>query len=109
MAKATKTANPPQGESKGARKGASKPAAKAGGKSQTIEGEAEEVSKKKKRVSPQQYFQQVIDEGRKVTWTTWRETYISTGMVLVMVVIMAAFFFIVDLILRFGVKSILSL
>ena len=70
---------------------------------------AKPIAKKKKRVTPLQYFQQVVDEGRKVTWTTWRETYISTGMVLVMVFIMAAFFFLVDMVLRFGVKAILSL
>ena len=104
MAKTTKTAG-----AAGAGKGGGKSGAKADGKAQTIEGAAEEVAKKKKRVTPLQYFQQVVDEGRKVTWTTWRETYISTGMVLVMVFIMAAFFFLVDMVLRFGVKAILSL
>jgi preprotein translocase subunit SecE len=105
MAKTSKTA----AAGAGAGKGGGKSGAKSDGKPQTIEGAAEEVPKKKKSVTPLQYFRQVMDEGRKVTWTTWRETYISTGMVLVMVFIMAAFFFLVDMVLRFGVKAILSL
>lgn len=104
MAKTTKTAAAGPGGTKGGPKSGAKP----DGKAQTIEGAAEDVAKKK-RVTPLQYFRQVVDEGRKVTWTSWRETYISTGMVLVMVFIMAAFFFLVDMVLRFGVKAILSL
>jgi preprotein translocase subunit SecE len=78
------------------------------GAATTIEGAAEEV-KKKKPFNLIKYFQEVRDEGRKVTWTSLKETRISTIMVLIMVAVMAAFFFIVDTILRFGVQNILSL
>ena len=72
----------------------------------TIDGVAEEV-KKKKRTSPIEFLQQVRAEAEKVTWTTWNETWISTLMVLAMVVIMAIFFLLVDQTLRFGVCTIL--
>lgn len=75
----------------------------------TIEGEAEEVKKTKKRTSAPDFMRQVMAEGRKVTWTTRNETMISTAMVLIMVAIMAVFFLVVDQLLRIGVTSILSL
>jgi preprotein translocase subunit SecE len=74
----------------------------------TIEGSAEEV-KKKKPFNVFKYFSEVRDEGRKVTWTSLKETRISTIMVLIMVAVMAAFFFLVDTLLRLGVQAILSL
>jgi preprotein translocase subunit SecE len=86
------------------KKGAAKPA-KAGA---TIEGVAEEV-KKKKRVSLLEFIQQVRTEAEKVTWTSWKETWISTLMVLVMVVIMAVFFLVVDQTVKFGVCTILPI
>lgn len=73
-----------------------------------IEGAAEEVKTPKKRTNPIQFFQQVIAEGRKVTWTTRNETLVSTVMVLIMVTIMAIFFLIVDSALRFAVSLLLS-
>jgi preprotein translocase subunit SecE len=68
----------------------------------TIDAAAEEV-KKKKRVSPFEFLQQVRAEAEKVTWTTRNETWVSTLMVLVMVVIMAIFFLIVDQGIRLAV------
>lgn len=73
----------------------------------TIEGEA--VEPKKKRTNPIVFLQQVRAEAEKVTWTTWNETWISTLMVLTMVVIMAIFFLIIDQGLKFGVCTILPI
>ncbi len=73
-----------------------------------IEGKASE-QKKQKKTSPLEFIQQVRNEGAKVTWTSRNETLVSTIMVLIMVAIMAVFFFIVDQILRFGVCSILPI
>ena len=87
--------------------GASATASMAG--AETIDGSAEEVKPKKKSVGPFEFFQQVRSEGEKVTWTSRNETMVSTVMVLVMVVIMAIFFFIVDQILRFGVSNLIQL
>ncbi|MBY0420780.1 MAG: preprotein translocase subunit SecE [Parvularculaceae bacterium] len=74
----------------------------------TIEGEGEEVKPAKKRTSPAQFVQQVLAEGRKVTWTSWRETRVSTIMVLIMIVLMAVFFLAVDWVLRTAVAWLLS-
>ena len=75
----------------------------------TIEGAAEDLTKKKKKTSPLEFMQQVRAEGQKVTWTSRNETLISTIMVLIMVAIMGIFFFIVDQGLRFAVCSILPI
>jgi len=74
----------------------------------TIEGKAEEV-RKKKSVGPFEFFQQVRNEGEKVTWTSRNETMVSTVMVLIMVMIMSLFFFLVDQVLRFGVGNLLQI
>ncbi len=39
---------------------------------------------------------EVRAEGRKVTWTTWKETWITSVMVGIMVVVASLFFFTVD-------------
>ncbi|HBK91286.1 MAG TPA: preprotein translocase subunit SecE [Parvularcula sp.] len=85
------------------------PGGKAPKKPETIEGAAEEV-KKKKRVSPMEFLQQVRVEGiEKVNWTSWKETQVSTVMVFIMVIVMAIFFLIVDQTLRFAVCAGLQL
>ncbi len=83
---------------------------KKSGGSPVIEGKADEVGKKKKKkTSPLEFFQQVRSEGSKVTWTSRNETMVSTIMVLIMVVIMAVFFFAVDQSLRYVVCNILPI
>ena len=62
-----------------------------------------------RRVSPVQFLREVRAEARKVTWTTWRETWITSVMVGIMVVLTAVFFFGVDEILHVGMGAILKL
>ena len=81
---------------------------KPGGKAPVLEGKADEV-KKKKKTSPVEFVQQVRNEGSKVTWTSRNETMVSTIMVLIMVAIMALFFFLVDQGLRFSVCNVLPI
>jgi preprotein translocase subunit SecE len=50
----------------------------------------------KKRVSLPQFLREVRAEGRKVTWTSWKETWITSVMVFFMVFITAVFFVVVD-------------
>jgi preprotein translocase subunit SecE len=70
------------------------------------DGKGEE--KKLGAKSPGEFIQQVHQEGRKVTWATRQEVTVSTIMVLIMVVISAIFFFLVDSALRFLVATILQ-
>ena len=58
--------------------------------------------------NPFQFIQEVRTEARKVTWPNRRETLITTGMVLVMVVFASAFFVAVDQVLHFVVALVLG-
>ena len=69
---------------------------------------ADAKTDKTAKVGPAQYVQQVRQEGRKVVWPTMRETYVTTILVLIMVVIMGAFFFVVDWMLANVVQFVLG-
>ena len=71
--------------------------------------QAAEAPARKPRTNPVQFFQEVRAEGRKVTWTSWKETWITSVMVFIMVLIAAAFFWIVDTGLGFASRFILGL
>ncbi|MBQ8630764.1 MAG: preprotein translocase subunit SecE [Alphaproteobacteria bacterium] len=58
------------------------------------------------KVSPIQFFRQVKQEVKKVTWPTKKEVIQTSIMVLVIVAIAATFFFVVDQILGWGVQKI---
>ena len=62
-----------------------------------------------RKTNPMQFLQQVQQEGRKVTWTTRRETIITTIMVLIMVFLAAIFFLLADQVLSWGVGLLLGL
>ena len=56
-----------------------------------------------------EFAQQVRQELSRVTWPTRKETMVTTAMVFVMVFVAAAFFFIVDQALSYGVRLIFGL
>ena len=59
--------------------------------------------------NPFQFLQAVRAEAIKVTWPTRKETLVTTGMVVAMVVLAAIFFVAVDQIVHFAVGLILGL
>ncbi len=61
------------------------------------------------KITPIEFARQVRQEISKVTWPTRKETMVTTGMVFVMISLMAIFFFIADQILALGVRAILDL
>jgi len=63
----------------------------------------------KKRTTPTQFYNEVRAEARKITWTTWKETWITSVMVGIMVVITAIFFMVVDGALNFLIQQLLKL
>ena len=65
-------------------------------------------TKKMAKTSVVQFFREVRQEAAKVTWPTRKETMISTGMVLVMVVLAALFFLVVDEVIAIGVRFLLG-
>ena len=63
----------------------------------------------KKRAPPLQFLREVRAEARKVTWTSWKETWITSVMVAIMVIVTALFFSGLDAILSFIMRSVLRL
>ena len=63
----------------------------------------------KKRTSFAQFAREVRAEARKVTWTSRRETWITSVMVAIMVVVAMVFFWLVDAGVSFSVNQILKL
>jgi len=61
------------------------------------------------KVSPIQFFRQVRQEVKKVTWPTRKEVSQVAMMVIVIVAIASVFFFFVDIILGWAVRLILGL
>ena len=66
-------------------------------------------SEPKKKVPPGQFVNEVRAEGRKITWPSRKETWITSVMVFIMVVIAAIFFAIVDGTLSFLMQQALRL
>ena len=60
-------------------------------------------------MNPFQFVQEVRQEVAKVTWPTWKEVWVTTAMVLLMVALAAAFFTIADLFIGTGVKWVLGI
>lgn len=58
-------------------------------------------------VNPFQFLQEVRAEAKKVTWPTQRETMVTTGLVILMVLFASLFFVVVDWGLRFLVGLML--
>ena len=54
------------------------------------------AKEKKPPFNPMKFIAEVRQEARKITWTSRKETWITTVMVLIMVVLAGLFFFFVD-------------
>ena len=67
------------------------------------------ASEPKKKVPAGQFVNEVRAEGRKITWPSRRETWITSVMVFIMVVIAAVFFALVDGTLSFLLQQALRL
>ena len=60
------------------------------------------------RTNPLQFIQQTRAEVAKVVWPTRREVMLTTVMVFIMAALTAVFFGLVDLLIRTGLQSVLS-
>jgi preprotein translocase subunit SecE len=63
----------------------------------------------KPMADPFKYVQEVRQEVSKVTWPTWKEVWITTVMVLIMVTLAAIFFLFADFVFQHLMQSILGL
>jgi preprotein translocase subunit SecE len=73
------------------------------------EGTSKDVSPAPvRRVGPFQFFAEVRREASKVTWPSWKETYLTTIMVFIMVLVSMTFFAVVDYALGIGLNLLLG-
>jgi preprotein translocase subunit SecE len=61
------------------------------------------------KFNPITFMQEVRQEVAKVTWPTWKEVWITTLMVLIMVALASIFFLIVDQALSYVMRIVLGL
>ena len=59
--------------------------------------------------NPFHFVEEVRQEVSKVTWPTFKEVWITTAMVLVMVAMTSIFFLLADTIIAWGVQAILQM
>ncbi len=59
-------------------------------------------------VNPFTFLQEVRAEAKKITWPSRRETMVTTGLVIAMVLLASLFFVLVDSVLRFIVKIVIG-
>lgn len=59
--------------------------------------------------NPLQFIQQVRSEVSKIVWPTRREVMLTTVMVFILAALTAVFFALVDIIIRFGLQSVLGI
>ena len=59
--------------------------------------------------NPFHFIEEVRQEVSKVTWPTFKEVWVTTAMVLVMVTMTSIFFLVADTIIAWGVQTVLSL
>lgn len=54
------------------------------------------------------FVQEVVRESKKVTWPTFKETWLTSLMVFIMVGLTVVFFFVVDTVLAFGERLLIG-
>lgn len=60
------------------------------------------------KYNPVEFIQEVRQEVSKVTWPTWKEVWITTLMVLIMVSVASVFFLVTDQALGYLVRLVLG-
>ena len=62
----------------------------------------------RRRGNPLTFLSEVRRETSKVTWPSWKETYLMSMMVFIMVGITMVFFYVVDLLLAMGERLLIG-
>jgi preprotein translocase subunit SecE len=83
---------------------AGRPAAKSSPPAKAASSEAAP----KRPFNPAQFVNEVRAEARKITWTSRQETWITSVMVFIMVLLTALFFVVVDTLLGHGMQLLLK-
>ena len=61
------------------------------------------------KYNPIEFIQEVRQETAKVTWPTWKEVWITTTMVLIMVALASIFFLLADMTISWVVRTVLDM
>ena len=63
----------------------------------------------KKKTSPALFVRQVRQELQKVTWASRRETFVSSAIVILLIILFSLFFLLTDQIWSFSIKKIIQI
>ena len=63
----------------------------------------------KKKINPAQFVRQVRQELQKVTWPERRDTFISSAIVILLIILFSLFFLLTDQIWSFSIKKIIQI
>jgi len=63
----------------------------------------------KKKTSPATFVRQVRQELQKVTWPARRETFVSSAIVILLIILFSIFFLFTDQIWSFAIKKIIQI
>ena len=63
----------------------------------------------KKKISPALFVRQVRQELQKVTWPEKRDTFLSSGIVILLIILFSLFFLLTDQIWSFLIKKIIQI
>ena len=63
----------------------------------------------KKKTSPALFVRQVRQELKKVTWPEKRDTFLSSAIVIVLIILFSLFFLLTDQIWSFSIKKIIQI
>ena len=63
----------------------------------------------KKKTNPAQFVRQVRQELLKVTWPERKDTFISSAIIIVLIILFSLFFLLVDQIWSFSIKKIIQI
>ena len=63
----------------------------------------------KKKTSPALFVRQVRQELQKVTWPEKRDTFISSAIVILLIIVFSIFFLLTDQIWSFSIKKIIQI
>ena len=63
----------------------------------------------KKRTSPAKFVRQVRQEIQKVTWPVKRDVFVSSAIVILLIILFSLFFLLTDQIWSFSIKKIIQI
>ena len=63
----------------------------------------------KKKTTPAQFVRQVRQEIQKVTWPERKDTFISSAIIIVLIILFSLFFLLTDQIWSFSIKKIIQI